>query len=737
MALLSPGIQVTETDLSLVAQNAGSTYAAFAGKFNKGYAGKAVLINNVTELIDNFGKPDNLNYNQWFQAYYYLQYTNGLYISRAVNSEGYWVKDHNTVRECNELGKVEITGVPDNLSIGTEVRFGETSPFSFKIRDIELPNEGIKAKGRLTVIAPSEDETYEFLMNEETISYVSDTDNISSIAINIARAINENTDFKASSNLNEIIIEGKQAGVPLELEVLTTDLLEWNEMQKAAPFETYELVFDGEQDFNTICNVGDELWYKKYSTNAFTFAPTVEDNRLSHTDMKMFSDLYENEDVYDIKADSIAFPEGQSLKFMARGFGNYGNNIQIVIAREKDFDDLDAQALPNVPLLNIFEYRPKESNKEIGLMIAQNDVILEKYIVSLNPDARDYQNKSTYIEDVIRRKSSLIYAKVGNGALPASCVGKNYLTLGNGEDGEIGSNQIKAAYGSVGESILFGDIELLPIDYVIGNEECRLAASELAFQRQDCIAIQGAKYDIVGLKTTDIVALLLDDVNFGEMNAGSARNSYNAYAGNYAMIYDSYNDCYRWINVAGMVAGARAKTSDQLYPWYASAGETQGQLIGIVKLAFSPNVGARDKMYVNQINPIVSFPGKGIQIYGQKTLQSSNTAFSRVNVRLLFNYIKRNLSELSRSFVFELNDEFTRNRMQSLISNFLQRIKTLRGIYDYGVQCDENNNPGQVIDNNELVCDVAIKPTRVSEFIYLNLFCLGSDVNISEVLGKS
>lgn len=736
MALLSPGIQVTETDLSLVSQNAGTTNAAFAGRFNKGYAGKAVLINNVSELIDNFGKPDNLNFNQWFQAYYFLQYSNGLYISRAVNSDGYWVKDDNMVRECNEPGKVEITGTPDNLAIGTIVKFGENALREFKIRDIELPTEGVKAKGKLIVISPSEN-AYEIKINGENLTYVPDVEGIDAITIGLARAITTNTEYKASSNLNEIIIEAQEVGTPMEVEVLTTDLLEYFEMAKPAPFETYELVFDGEDDFNIHCNPGDILYIKRFSTNAFVFAPNVVDNKLSAKEMRPYSDLYENEDVFDVKSDSIAFPEGQSLKFMARGFGNYGNDIQIVIAREADFDDLDSQALPGVPLLNIFEYKPRESNKEIGLMIAQNDVILEKYIVSLNPTARDFQNKSIFIEDVIRRKSSLIYAKVGNGGLPASCIGKNYLQLSNGEDGEIGPNQIKAAYGSVGESILFGDVELLPIDYVISNEECRLAASELASARQDCLAIQGATYDIVGLKTTDIVGILLDDVNFGELNSGSSRNSYSTYVGNYAMIYDSYNDCNRWISMAGMVAGARAKTSSDLQPWYAAAGEKQGQLIGVVKLAFSPNVGARDKLYTSQINPIVSFPGKGIQIYGQKTLQSSNTAFSRVNVRLLFNYIKRNLTETMRSFTFELNDEFTRNRAQAIISAFLQRVKVLRGIYDYGVQCDENNNPAQVVDNNELICDVAIKPTRVSEFIYLNLFCLGSDVDISEVLGKS
>ena len=221
------------------------------------------------------------------------------------------------------------------------------------------------------------------------------------------------------------------------------------------------------------------------------------------------------------------------------------------------------------------------------------------------------------------------------------------------------------------------------------------------------------------------------------MNGGDVRNSYNCYFGNYALIWDSYNDKHRWINIAGMCAGVRAKTSFDLYPWYASAGESQGQLVGVTKLAFLPNTGARDKLYVSQVNPVTSFPGRGMVIFGQKTLQAENSAFSRINVRLLFNYIKRNLSQLLRAYVFELNDEFTRNSIKAQIDSFLQRVQTLRGVYEFLSVCDETNNTAQVIDNNQLVVSTFIKPTRVAEYITLNLFATGSDVNISELTGQA
>ena len=127
MALLSPGIEVKEIDVSVVASNAGTTNAAFGGKFEKGYAGKAVNVNSVAELVSNFGKPNNENFNQWFQCYYYLQYSNGLYVSRAVDENGHWSATGNTVKATTNLGKVEINGNPDNILAGNYVKFGAES----------------------------------------------------------------------------------------------------------------------------------------------------------------------------------------------------------------------------------------------------------------------------------------------------------------------------------------------------------------------------------------------------------------------------------------------------------------------------------------------------------------------------------------------------------------------------------------------------------------------------------
>ena len=753
MALLSPGVQSSEIDLSLVASNAGSTNGAFGGKFNKGYAGKAVLITNVSELEDNFGKPNNDNFNDWYQAYFYLQYTNNLYVSRAVDENGAWKKEENTVREVNETGKVEITGNPDNIFVGTYVKFSQDADDEYKVKAIELPSEGQKHQLTLQIQA-AEVGTYSVSVNSQPFSVevqVNERDSIT--AEEIANRLSTQIDLPGvvtdTPQGAAVILEAVNPGVTIDVAV-TSGQMKVTTTVEPKPVETYELVFDDETDFSQIANVGANIFTKTKSVNSFKFVPTenteqedkeqVKKVPLSATQQIPYEELYKNEDEYDILEESIPFPDKMSLKFIARGFGVYGNKIQIAIAREKDFKDVSNQVLPGVALGNMFEYKPLDSKKEFAVIVSENGLIKEKFIVSTDPNAKDYQNRSMFVDDVFRRKSSIVYCKSNQGVenlLPKSCLNNDILTLSNGFDGTISISEIKNAYGSVSDSTIFGDTEGLDIDYVIANELVRTAAGELAVSRGDCLAIIGANYEIVGQKSTKIVELLLDDVNNGEIASGSTRNSYCAYFGNYAQIWDTYNDKFRWISVAGMVAGRRAKTTYDLQPWYASAGEIQGQLKGVTKWAFSPNVGARDKMYVSQINSIVRFPGRGDQVYGQKTLQAANSAFSRINVRLLFNYIKRNLSVALRSFVFELNDQYTRNRVEALCKQFLQRVKTLRGLYDYGVQCNEDNNTAQMIDNNELRISAALKPTKISEYIYLDLYAVGTDVNISEVFRKA
>ena len=604
-------------------------------------------------------------------------------------------------------------------------------------------------KGELEITNAQNSTNYTVRINNQDFTFRSTDEVAENIATGLSNIIDIPGVLIDKVEGNKIILEAVNPGQDIPVEITTNDKISFTKTQEPRSVVNCKLVFDNETDFNGKVNVSDQIFVKVFSVNAFKFVPVEKSSSdlepetpyplVNATDQIAFEELYQNEDEYDVKEGSINFPENSSLKIIARTFGKHGNNIKIAIAKEIDFDNPEAVSFQGIPLKTQFEYKPLNSKREIAVLVMENGVIVEKFIGSLNPDAKDYQGRSTFIEEIFRRKSKYVYVKVNTAStrLPNSYLGNNCFNLTNGQDGEIGKSEIENSYGNVSDGAIFGDVESLPLDYIISNEEARTIAGKLATARGDCIAFHGSKYDIVGQNSTKIVEQILDDVNNGEMNGGDLRNSFNCYFGNYALIWDSYNDKHRWINIAGMCAGVRAKTSFDLYPWYASAGESQGQLVGVTKLAFLPNTGARDKLYVSQVNPVTSFPGRGMVIFGQKTLQAENSAFSRINVRLLFNYIKRNLSQLLRAYVFELNDEFSRNSIKAQIDGFLQRVQTLRGVYEFLSVCDETNNTAQVIDNNTLVVSVFLKPTRVAEYITLNLFATGSDVTISELTGQA
>jgi phage tail sheath protein FI len=188
-----------------------------------------------------------------------------------------------------------------------------------------------------------------------------------------------------------------------------------------------------------------------------------------------------------------------------------------------------------------------------------------------------------------------------------------------------------------------------------------------------------------------------------------------------------------WINVAGDVAGIRAATNTARNTWDASAGLSYGAVMNCIKLAINPNQAQRDILYKNMINPIVSFNGQGTVVWGQKTLQSKPSAFDRINVRGLFNQMERAISKMAKYYVFTNNDAYTRSRFKSTIEPYLRNIKANRGIYDYYVRCDETNNTPFVVDSNQFIADIAIKPTRTAEFLVLNFISVGTGVDFKEI----
>ena len=218
--------------------------------------------------------------------------------------------------------------------------------------------------------------------------------------------------------------------------------------------------------------------------------------------------------------------------------------------------------------------------------------------------------------------------------------------------------------------------------------------------------------------------------------SGIASTSYAVLDSTAIYTYNKYADKYIWIPACGHVAGLCANTDDVAEPWFSPAGYNRGQLLGITKLAYNPKQAERDELYKARINPIVSFPGQGTILFGDKTAQAKPSAFDRINVRRLFIVLEKAIATAAKYQLFELNDQFTRAMFRNMTEPFLRDIKGRRGVTDFLVVCDETNNTGEVIDTNRFVADIYIKPARSINFITLNFIATRTGVEFSEIVGK-
>ena len=211
--------------------------------------------------------------------------------------------------------------------------------------------------------------------------------------------------------------------------------------------------------------------------------------------------------------------------------------------------------------------------------------------------------------------------------------------------------------------------------------------------------------------------------------------SYGMFDSGYKYTYDKYNDSYRWVPLCGDMAGLCARTDLVADAWFSPGGFNRGQVRGVVKLAYNPQKANRDILYRSRINPVCAFPGQGTILFGDKTAQSKPSAFDRINVRRLFIVLEKAISTAAKFQLFEFNDEFTRAGFRNMVEPFLRDVQGRRGVTDFLVVCDDTNNPGSVVDRNEFVADIFVKPARSINFISLNFIATKTGVAFSEVAG--
>ena len=378
-----------------------------------------------------------------------------------------------------------------------------------------------------------------------------------------------------------------------------------------------------------------------------------------------------------------------------------------------------------------------------GTITGSAGTVLEYWTyLSQASDVKGSDGSSLYYKDVINAGSKWIY--IGNHPAALTDAGESAVTnafthvasffialTGGIDDNAITVGETTAGYG------LFADTETMDISLVFQANSGLSAADNITLGNY-ITALATARKDAVAFISPERAATVnaaAPATTVAAWRTGSTSTSYGFADSSSLYVYDKYNDVYRWIAAAGSTAGLTANADLVADAWFSPAGFTRGNVRNVTKLAWNPNQADRDALYKTGVNPIVTFPGQGTVLFGDKTLQAKPSAFDRINVRRLFIVLEKAVSTASKASLFEFNDEFTRAQFRNMVEPFLRDVKGRRGVTDFKVVCDGTNNTGAIIDSNKFVADIYIKPARSINYITLNFIATRTGVEFSEIAG--
>ena len=380
---------------------------------------------------------------------------------------------------------------------------------------------------------------------------------------------------------------------------------------------------------------------------------------------------------------------------------------------------------------------------EDGAISGTPGTVLETFaFVSQGSDAKNSDGTSNYYKEVINSQSSYIWWAGHDTSLSdaGETIASNttFTTNTAAIEGSLsgGSDDNAPTVGEIATGYdLLEDADTVDVNLLFATPDAN-GAETIA---EDLISIVNARKDCMAFVSPPIEDTVGSSTPAADVKAfadGLTSTSYASVDSTALYVYDKYNDVYRWIGAAGHHAGLCANTDNVADAWFSPAGVNRGQLLGVTKLAFNPKKADRDTLYKARVNPIVSLPGQGTLLFGDKTLLSRPSAFDRINVRRLFIALEKAVSTAAKAQLFEFNDEFTRAQFRNLVEPFLRDVKGRRGLTDFLVICDETNNTSAVIDGNKFVADIFIKPSRSINFITLNFVATRSGVEFSEIAGS-
>ena len=464
-----------------------------------------------------------------------------------------------------------------------------------------------------------------------------------------------------------------------------------------------------------------------------------------------------NKDIYELTYQDLSASNTHGM-FAAKYPGDLGNSLKVSLWASSNATAYNAWTYStqfnSAPGTSAYVSDKRGANDEMHIIVVDEDgkftgtanTVLEKFsYISKASDARTDDGSSNYYVNVINDQSKYIY--ILNKALNASGV-PNTTTWGSAAANtsfaqglnEYTNSLDSGTYSTPTDANIitaydkFRNADEIDVALIMAGPHSQTVAEHvvdnIAEVRKDCVVfISPERADVVNQDNSEVT------------NIRDYRNLFNS--SSYAVMdsgwkyqFDKYNNLYRWVPLNGDIAGLCVRTDFERDPWFSPAGFNRGRIKNAVKLAWNPTKAERDDLYKIGVNPVVQFPGEGVILYGDKTLLAKPSAFDRINVRRLFIVLEKAIARASKYSLFEFNDEFTRAQFVALVEPFLRDVQGRRGIFDFRVVCNETNNTPEVIDRNEFIGDIYIKPARSINFIQLNFVAVRTGVAFEEVVGR-
>ena len=658
---VSPGVSVTEKDLTNVIPAVSTTSGGIVITAEKGPVDEITTVSSEKQLLDTFGKPTADNFEEWFTAANFLGYGNNLKVVRPITG---------MVNAGTSAG-VLIKNTTDYLD-----NFGHAASFAGSVGAYAAREAGTLGNNLKVSVCANSTAFGPHSMSGNLVADASAAIGDTSITV----------DDGSLMQVGDILEFGDATAVP------STDGAPSGVYYKITGISTHVLTI---ARFNTATG--------KTETGGLRHAVVDNAKMLRHWEYYF----------------QFSSPPTTSDDVLAAG-GSL-DEMHIVVLDED------------------------------GGISGTAGTILETFEgLSQAHDAKTAQGSSNYYPNVIYAQSKYIYwidhlATLSDGVAKTgttfdNTVGDAFVvsstSLAGGTDDFVATNaEIATAYDH------FADAETVDLSLLLcgpsqtgadatGDTKATMVM-DIATARKDCVAfISPARADVV-----DVTNAITQTANVKSFAEGLPSTSYAVIDSGYKYMFDKYNDIYRFVPLNGDIGGLCARTDSVADAWFSPGGFSRGQIRGAVKLAFSPNQVQRDDLYKARVNPVVSFPGQGTVLFGDKTAQSKPSAFDRINVRRLFIVLEKAVSTSAKFQLFEFNDEFSRANFRNLVEPFLRDVQGRRGITDFQVVCDGSNNTADVIDRNEFRADIFVKPNRSINFIQLNFVATRTGVAFSEVAG--